>query len=293
MAHAQTTHPVKDLTLCNQIDIEGDWMSIGFDSVWEMSDGVLNRLAADTNKIIAKIPISYGPFRGLVTGEGYIWVPDVGKDQLHQVDPKTNKIIRTIDLKLSDSEGSITVGDGSVWIATDNENGKSKSLKRIDVKTGKIVADIAMPSTVSGATFENGKVWLTSPGDGKVIVVDPKTNQIKKSLNVGAGPRFISSGAGSVWVLNQYDGNIVRVNPETMEVSATIKANLPGGGGDITYGEGFIWATMPGVPVVKIDPNTNQVVDRFEGYGMGDAIRVGLGSVWVSGGKLHRIVLPK
>ncbi len=268
-------------------------MGIGFDSVWEMSGGSLNRLVVDTNKIMAKIPISFGPFRGITTGEGFVWVPDVGQKKLFQIDPKTNTIVKTFDLPISGSEGSIAVGGGSVWIAVDNADGQSRELKRIDVKTGTITSTISLPSSVAGTAFENNMVWLTSPETGEVYAIDATTNKIVEKVKVGSGPRFISSGGGSVWVLNQNDGKVVKIDPKTQKVSATIDAKLSGGGGDITYGEDAVWVTMPGIPVVKIDPTTNKVTGEYKGYGMGDAIRAAYGSVWVSGGKLHRIETPK
>lgn len=291
--YAQETLPMTKLEVCNEFEIEGDWMGVGFDSVWEMSDGVLNRLMVDTNKIVAKIPISYGPFRGVTTGEGFVWVPDVGAKKLYQIDPKTNAVVKTFDLPISGSEGSIAVGDGAVWIAVDNKDGRSREMKRLDVKSGKISATIPLPDGAAGVTFENHTAYVTSPSGGEVYAIDAKTNKLTERIKVGAGPRFISSGAGSVWVLNQQDGNVVRIDPKTNKVIQTIDAKLPGGGGDITYGEGSIWVTMPGIPVVRINPETNKVEKEFKGYGMGDAIRVGFGSLWVSGGKLHRITPPK
>jgi hypothetical protein len=64
-------------------------------------------------------------------------------------------------------------------------------------------------------------------------------------------------------------------------VAATIEVGIPGGGGDIAAGEGSVWATSFGFPISRIDPKTNTVVQQFTGDG-GDALRVGLGSVWLS-----------
>jgi YVTN family beta-propeller protein len=289
----ESSLPMTKLNVCNEIPISGDWMGIGFDSVWEMSGGALNRLSVDTNKIVAKLPISYGPFRGITTGEGFVWVPDVGQNKLFQIDPATNTIVKTFELPISNSEGSIAVGDGYVWIAVDGKAGESRELKKINVKTGEVSPSIPLPSSVAGTSFADGKVFLTSPDTGEVIVVDPQSNAVAETIKVGEGPRFISAGGGSVWVLNQDDGKVVKIDPSSKKIIATIDAKLAGGGGDITYGEGAVWVTMPGIPVVKINPETNAVVKQYNGYGMGDAIRAAYGSVWVSGSKLHRIETPK
>jgi len=88
-------------------------------------------------------------------------------------------------------------------------------------------------------------------------------------------------GEGAVWTLNQGDGSISRIDPKTNKVVATIDAGIPGDGGEIAAGEGSVWATVFGFPITRIDPATNKVVQQFVGAG-GDAIRVGLGSVWLS-----------
>src|SRR5204862_2357729 len=82
------------------------------------------------------------------------------------------------------------------------------------------------------------------------------------------------------WALNQGDGSVSRVDPKTNQVVATIQAGIPGKGGDISVGEGFVWVTAQNVPLTKIDPATNKVVVQFVGDG-GDALRVGQGAIWL------------
>jgi virginiamycin B lyase len=111
--------------------------------------------------------------------------------------------------------------------------------------------------------------------------VDPRTNLIVESIPVGKAPRFIAVGEGAVWALNQGDGSVSKIDPKTNKVTATIEVGVPGEGGDIAAGEGSVWVTSFGFPISRIDPVTNKVVQQFVGKG-GDAIRVGLGSVWLS-----------
>ncbi len=98
---------------------------------------------------------------------------------------------------------------------------------------------------------------------------------------VGKAPRFIAAGGGAVWVLNQGDGSVSRIDPATNKVVATIEVGVPGGGGDIAVGEGSVWMTAFEHLLSRIDPSTNMVAQQFVGKG-GDAVRVALGSVWLS-----------
>ena len=86
--------------------------------------------------------------------------------------------------------------------------------------------------------------------------------------------------ATDVWVLNQGDGTVSRIDADTNKVVATIDAGVPGKGGDIAVGEGFVWVTMIDIPLTQIDPATNKVVVQYVGKG-GDALRIGHGAAWM------------
>ena len=62
---------------------------------------------------------------------------------------------------------------------------------------------------------------------------------------------------------------------------ATIPCGIQGSGGDITFGEGSVWAAMFDFPITQVDPKTNAVVKQWAGNG-GDGIRAGGGSIWLS-----------
>ena len=53
-------------------------------------------------------------------------------------------------------------------------------------------------------------------------------------------------------------------------------------------GEGAVWVTAIGKPLSKIDPATNRVTTQYVGKG-GDALRVGLGSLWLSNHEIHEV----
>ena len=131
------------------------------------------------------------------------------------------------------------------------------------------------------AAFGEGAVWVTSTERNLVSRVDPNTNLVTDTIPVAKAPRFLTVGEGAVWTLNQTDGSVSRIDPKTNKVVATIEVGVPGAGGDIAAGEGSVWVTSFGFPISRIDPATNKVVQQFVGKG-GDALRVGLGSVWLS-----------
>jgi virginiamycin B lyase len=125
-------------------------------------------------------------------------------------------------------------------------------------------------------------VWAISSGEGNVYRIDPARRKVTAMIQVAEGPRFSTEGAGSLWVLSQSDGSVSRIDPATNKVVAVIAAHVPGKGGEICYGGGFIWVTMDGTPVTRIDPAKNKVVDQYGNYPKADGIRYGFDSVWVS-----------
>jgi virginiamycin B lyase len=197
-----------------------------------------------------------------------------------------------VPVKIDDSgEGSIAVDDRYVWYAS-SEDGHSGTLSQVEVKTGRKLKGIAVGKDTGVVKLAFGSVWAISSGDGNVYRVDPATKKVTAMITVAEGPRFTTEGAGSLWVLTQSDGNVSRIDPATNKVVALIPVHVPGKGGEICYGGGFIWVTMDGNPVTRIDPATNKVIDQYGKYPKADAVRYGFGSVWVSDhgkGELWRI----
>lgn len=250
-------------------------------SVWVSNHPLDNvsRFDAQGNTVAATVHLGLGtePCSGLAAGFGSLWVPCCGYKMLARVDLETNTITTTIPTTIGFREGSIATGAGSVWLMTNNRG----TLSRFDPASDKVVAKISIATGSYGLTFGEGAVWVASTRHGTVARVDPDTNLVAATIPVGTSPRFIAAGDGAVWVLNQSDGSVSRIDPTTNEVVATIEVGIPGPGGDIAVGEGSVWVASFDYPLSRIDPSTNQVVQQFYGPG-GDAVRVGLGSVWLS-----------
>ncbi len=261
-------------------DVEGqpDWMVVTDDAVWVASSNVNHvvRLDPATNRPTRIVTISQ-PCSGLATGFGAIWVPSCGAHALVRVDAQTGKIAAQIPVAPADSEGGITVGDGSVWMATS----KKGVLARIDPQTNKAIAEIRIPSGSYAPAFGDSGVWISSTEHNLLTHVDTRSNRVVTSIPIGPQPRFLTVGAGSVWTLNQGDGTISRVDMKTNRLVATIPAGIPGTGGEIAFGDGSIWATVFQIPISRIDPASNAVVQQWVGAG-GDSIRVGHGSIWLT-----------
>ena len=257
-----------------------DWSVVTKDSVWVTSGqtGHIVQLIPATNKVglIVDVP---RPCSGLADGFGSVWSPSCGLHSVLRIDPATGKTLATLPADPANSEGGITVGDGAVWIVA-----KPSTLVRIDPANNAVVASIPLPSGSENPLFSDGFVWVSSYEHDQLLKIDPKSKSVVATIPVGPKPRFLTAGAGSIWTLNQGDGTISRIDAHSGKLLATIACGIPGGGGEITFGHGHVWATMFDFPLTEIDPATNQVVKQWGGPG-GDGIRFGFDSVWLSNGK--------
>lgn len=230
--------------------------AVGFGSIWyskgptwgrkPVPDQGLYRLDLKTNEQVAKIPVpasGWGatlfPPSGLgaiFIADGSVWVRDEDWDHLYRVDPSTNQVTAKVALTKSEKSelalSPVAAALGSVWVLyTDG------TLNRIDPETNQFLAEIrvgaphrtSMFSTdsYSGLTISEGTAWITeSKTEGNLIRVDLKTNQVVATMPVGYQPSNPVVGGGFVWLSTYY-----------------------------TNREGHF--------VVKVDPRTNQVLDKM------------------------------
>ncbi len=255
-----------------------DWVGIGFDSVWVKTSSSVIRIDPVTNSVVATIPEA--TCRGFSMGFGRVWTVDCSGKVLG-IDPFTNRVVDSIPVRLSGGgEGSISAGEGGVWVITSGDDSSSDNLSLIDPGTHQVVSSTRIPSGSNGVQVTPGAVWVTNSNSATVTRVSSTTHQVVATVSVHPSPRFITADSHAVWVENQTDGTVSRINPATNAVTATIQLGSPAYGGDIKAGEGGIWVSASGTPVRRIDPTSNQVTYKWSGSA-GDALNVGLGAIWL------------
>ena len=284
------------LPIIKKIPIGGDadWLAIGFGSVWVTvaKNNEVVRVDPARNVVQARIAVDKEPCYGIGIGVDKVWVLNCQSKTLTRINPKTNAVDLRVPVKIDDGgEGSIAVDERYVWFASDDD-GNASTLMRMDAKTGRPLKRIPVGKDSAVVKLGFGSVWVISSGEGNVYRVDPAMSKVTAMIPVAEGPRFSTVAAGSLWVLTQSDGNVTRIDPARNKVVAVIPVRVPGKGGEICFGGGFVWVTMDGTPVTRIDPVKNKIVDQYGNYPKADGIRYGFGSVWVSDhgkGELWRI----
>jgi streptogramin lyase len=174
--------------------------------------GSVVRIDPQRNRVVAKIPLGAqeyccGP-DNMVAAFGDIWVDIPNQHLVVRIDARRTRVAARIHVP--DGCGQLTVGAGSVWLAS----GCSPGLLRIDPKTNEIVARIdTLGSPAYPIGYFDGSVWTTTD-DLRLLRVDPSSNSVAATTDVaptnrpeGGGPMF-AFGGGSIWI-SDYDGERV------------------------------------------------------------------------------------
>ncbi len=118
--------------------------------------------------MLATIPApGGGGDSGLAWAEGTLWVGQHRGRRIHQIDPETGAILRTIESKRVVT--GVTWIDGDLWHGT--WEGDDSDLRRIDPETGSVLERIVMPSGtgVSGLESDGGDRFFCGGGGSGTI----------------------------------------------------------------------------------------------------------------------------
>jgi len=116
---------------------------------------------------------------GLTWAEGTLWVGQYRDRKIHQIDPETGAILRTIESNRFVT--GVTWMDGELWHGT--WEGDDSDLRRVDPRTGEVLESLEMPPGVyvSGLESDGGDRFFCGGGrSGKVRAVRrPKRGRAK------------------------------------------------------------------------------------------------------------------
>lgn len=269
-----------------------DWVAITADAVWVGSTGpnAVHRIDPQTNQLVASVALPGEPCAGLATGFGSLWVPMCTQaPSLAKVNLITNQLTAVFAIGAAAAEAGITTGSDSVWLLVD----KAGSLARIDPSSGTIRQTIRVPPGSYNPFFSDGRIWVTRVDGAELTSVDAATGTVLATARTGPNPRFLTAGGGAIWTLNQGDGTLTRVDARTKKATTTIALGTPGHGGDIGFGGGVVWTTMPNVPLSAVSSATSALLCQWVGAG-GDSLGIGHDAIWLTDyhlGTISRIPL--
>ncbi len=145
--------------ILRSLDVAAD-AGTAFDGehLFQIGDSVIRKIDPKTGEIVATIPApGNGGNSGLAWAEGSLWVGQHRARKIHQVNPETGEVLRTIE---SDRfVTGVTWVDGELWHGTWEDTGSD--IRRIDQKTGAVLERLDMPdgTGVSGLESDGGDLF--------------------------------------------------------------------------------------------------------------------------------------
>lgn len=275
----------------------------------EAGVATLARVDVDTRKITT---VKVGPAGdvGVATAFGDAWVLRRAGEVI-RIDGASLKKVVSIQVP---HPAEAAADDSSLWVVS-----LSGSLSRIDPRTNKVVAtiDTGVPATrgienngitcpperpceivppnngvpAAGVSIGNGSVWVR--GGGRVVRVDPETNAVQASIDLGGSIDGLAAGPSGVWASVCVPGDppctwqLVRIDPATnaiasrrvlgqWETSATPGSKGSIGRAGVALDSDSVWVSLAlnydqyaRGKIVRIDPATSEILATLEVPGSG------------------------
>ncbi|MBX3610874.1 MAG: PQQ-binding-like beta-propeller repeat protein [Hydrogenophaga sp.] len=148
--------------------------------LYQIAEARIDKIDPASGAVVASIPApGQGADSGLTWAEGSLWVGQYRSRQIHQIDPDTGAIRRTIESNRFVT--GVTWVDGEFWHGT--WEGDESELRQIDPASGAVLQRLQMPSGmgVSGLESDGADLFYCGGGgSGKVRAVKrPRRTAVK------------------------------------------------------------------------------------------------------------------
>ena len=187
--------------------------------------------------------------------------------------PRARPEVPTFDVQ--ETVTSMAGGAGSLWLA-----GPS-GLGRFDMVTNTVTQAVRVGNVGDSrrVAFGADTVWVTDQEAGTLTRVDPTTNAVSSTLDLGGKPQDVLFAAGAAWVTLPDVGVVVRVDPAT---GVMTRVQVRGRPQNLAFGVGTLWVTDPANnSLARIDPAKLAITGDAASGGCPDYVAADDTSVWV------------
>ena len=136
--------------------------------LWQIVEARIEKLDPASGQVLASIPApAAGGDSGLTWAEGSLWVGDHRGRKIHQIDPATGAIRRTIESNRFVT--GVTWVDGQLWHGT--WEGDESELRRIQPDSGEVLERLRMPpgTFVSGLESDGADLFYAGGGNSAKV----------------------------------------------------------------------------------------------------------------------------
>ncbi|MFL5615002.1 MAG: glutamine cyclotransferase [Gemmatimonadaceae bacterium] len=136
--------------------------------LYQIAEAKIQKIDPQTRRIVSTIPApAGGGDSGLAWAEGTLWVGEYRARKIHQVDPRTGEILRTIESNRFVT--GVTWVEGELWHGT--SEGAESELRHIDAKSGEVLERLEMPegTMVSGLESDGSDRFYCGGGKSGTV----------------------------------------------------------------------------------------------------------------------------
>ncbi|MEY4582739.1 MAG: hypothetical protein RL701_7442 [Pseudomonadota bacterium] len=149
--------------------------------LYQIAEARIQKIDPSDGRVISSIPApGRGGDSGLTWAEGSLWVGQYRDRKIHQIDPETGALLRTIESNRFVT--GVTWVDGELWHATYEDD--AAELRRIEPSSGEVLNRLTLPegTMVSGLEADGKDLFYCGGGrSGKVRAVKrPKPAALTK-----------------------------------------------------------------------------------------------------------------
>lgn len=139
--------------------------------LYQIVDARIDKIDPVSGKVLASIPApGKGLDSGLAWAEGSLWVGEYRNRKIHQINPETGAVVRSIESNRFVT--GVTWVDGELWHGTWEDD--ESDIRRIDAQSGAVLERLEMPRGVgvSGLESDGADLFYCGGGNsGKVRAV--------------------------------------------------------------------------------------------------------------------------
>jgi hypothetical protein len=181
--------------------------------------GFLRRLDAETGDAVAELELPR-PFRTVAGDATRMWARDADRTacRLHEIDPTTNRLLRTLVVGRFECVDLVVAGDDG-WMTTKVRT----EIIKVDLRTGRVVGTVTIAGRrlAKGLAIMGDAVWVSTgpewdlfgaaPGSlGVLLRIDRATAQMTHAIPTATADRLIGVQGDTAW-LYDWAGAVVKV----------------------------------------------------------------------------------
>jgi peptide/nickel transport system substrate-binding protein len=192
-------------------------VAIGEGFAWLVNTGsdTVARIDLATRTVTREIDVGRTP-TGITVAGGSIWVANSGERTVTRINADTARVVDTIEV--GNGPAALAAGDDAVWVAITRDS----TLVRIDAASGTPGEPIPVGAGPVALAADASGLWVASADVAAVTRLDPRTGVTPSPpIQLPARPVGIAIAGGSVWVAAD-DGTLTRIDPATNRVTATV-----------------------------------------------------------------------